>query len=336
MSNRSLANRWRDQSGARLAAQVLDRLVGGEPLDALPLGRHAGRLDLRGFSIPDPEVLATGVVAEERVGGESAVAQARWLGGLVELRGVTMANVDLSGGHLEHLRLFDTTLRNCHFEKAKCRDLRAWNLTVEECSFRNANLRDSALGTWYEGEGNRFRRVDFSGADLRGIACQGAYFEDCDFSGARLQQVEFGGCEFVRCRFAGVLEEVRFLAAPTIGVDKAEPGRLEDVDLSAATLRWVDFQGVALDTVKLPPEGGEHVIVRHFPCVVRRALERLGNDHAAGTRKLRSRLSAEADQLDEARGIGIWHRDELGETPEQQRFARDLLHEVERECAGHS
>jgi hypothetical protein len=85
--------------------------------------------------------------------------------------------------------------------------------------------------------------------------------------------------------------------------------------------------------VTLPPEGEEHVIVHHYPCVVRRAAERLDDDLKADTRRLRARMLVEAGQLDESRSIGLWHRDELGETAQQQRLAHELLHELERDCS---
>ncbi|MCW2640506.1 MAG: pentapeptide repeat-containing protein [Dactylosporangium sp.] len=360
MTSRSTSSRWRSAAGAQLAAQVLGRLLAGESLDDLPLDRHDGRIDLRGFAVPDPEILGVGGLAEER--GAADIAEARGDGGLAEergasdiaeergvdehpglgmllmggpitVRGATLADLDLSGAHLDHLRFFDSTLRNCRFDKARCRDWRGWNLTVEESSFQGANLRDSALGTWHDGRGNSYRAVDFSGADLRGIVCQGAEFVDCEFTAARLDKVEFGGCDFVRCRFGGLLDEVRFLAEPMIGVDKPEPASMRDVDFSTATLRWVEFRGLTLDRVTLPPEGEEHVIVHHYPCVVGRAVDRLEHDLKPETRRLRARMLAEASQLDEGREIGLWHRDELGETVQQQRLARELLHELERDCS---
>jgi len=324
--SRALSNRWRDESGQRLAAQVLDRLVAGAPLDTLPLERHEGRVDLRGFAIPDPEVLGEGYVAEE--GGE-ARAGLRWLGGLVELRGGTVTDVDFTGARLEHLRFFDTTLRNCRFDHAKCRDWRGWSLTVDGCSFVGTDLRDAALGTWFEDRGNRWHAVTFDAADLRGVTCRRASFIGCEFTATRLDKVEFEGCEFVRSRFVGLLDEVRFLAE---GIEDRTPSRLEDVDFSAATLRWVDFADASLDKLVPPVENDQQVVVRKYPCVVRGLVSRLSDDDSIETRTLRSRILTEADRLDSARDVGVFHVDELGDTPDRQRAARDLLHEVEREC----
>jgi uncharacterized protein YjbI with pentapeptide repeats len=304
--------RWRDPAGMRLAARVLDRIRTGRPFDDLPVGRYDGRVDLRGFTPPDPQVIG----ADDGAG--------------LAFHGVTLVGVDLTGARLESARFFDTTLRDCRFDRARCPDWAGWNLTVEDCTFTGAQLRGSALGTWYQESGNRFHRVDFRAADLRDIACEAASFTDCDFSGARLDTVEFRGCVFVRCRFGGVLDEVRFRAQPP---DGADTGRLDEVDFSAAILRWVEFRGLSLDHVTLPPEDQEHVVVRNYPHVVRSVVDRLADDHRPEVRRLRSRMQVELRRLDDDREVGLWHRDELGETPEQQDRARALLHEVERECA---
>lgn len=332
MADRSLARRWQGEEGSRLAAAVLDRLLAGRSLDDLPLDRSEGVIDVRGLVRPDPEVLGVGELAAEAEGGVTAGLRMQWLGDVLQFRDVTLADLDFSSAKLDDLRFFDVTLSRCRFDKAKCRDWRGWNLTVEGCGFVGADLRDSAIGTWYEGRGNRYRNVRFNKADLRDLSFQGTSFVDCDFTGAKLDQVRFAGCEFVRCRFGGQLNEVVFSATTRSDIDKSAPGFFEDVDLSMAVLRWVEFRGLSLDRVTLPEEGKEHVIVRHYPCVVRNALTRLEGGFDPETRRLRSRLRTEASQLDDGRNIGIWHRDELGETEDQQRFAREMLHEIEREC----
>jgi hypothetical protein len=327
MSDAALARRWRDGDGPALAARVIDRLVAGEPLAGLPLDRHEGRADLRGFAVPSPEVLGEGVL--ESSGARTGL---RWLGGLIELRGVTVSDLDLSGARLDHLRFHDTVVRGCRFDRATCRDWRAWDFTVEDSTFRRSSLRGAALGTRSE-KGNHYRRVDFSGADLRDVVCQRATFEDCDLSDARLDKVEFGGCVFARCRFAGLLDEVVF-SGHELGAEGSAPtGRLEDVDLSGAVLRYVGFRDVSFDRVVPPAERDDQVVVTHYPCVVRKALDRLDGRSDDLTRRLRSRLESDAGRLDERRQLGVWHTDELGADAKQRRFAVDLLHEVDRECA---
>jgi hypothetical protein len=328
MSESAPAARWREGDGAALAARVIDRWVGGGDLAGLPLERHEDRVDLRGFAVPDPEVLGEAVVAGDGVG-----TGVRRVTGLVKIGGATLTDLDLSGARLDHLRFHDTTVRNCRFDGASCRDWRGRGLTVEDCSFRRASLRGAALGTGAE-RANRYRRTDFDGADMREIVCLEATFEDCDLSNARLDHVEFGGCTFVRCRFAGLLDEVTFAGSPFDAEPGSGPsGALREVDLSRAVLRIVEFRDIPMDGVIPPADGESQVVVGHRPCVVRGALARLKDRDDALTHHLRIVLEVGARDLDERGQLGVWAMDELGETDEQRRFAADLLREVERECA---
>jgi uncharacterized protein YjbI with pentapeptide repeats len=332
VSDRSLSSRWEGDDGTALAAQVLTRLVAGEPLDDLGLDRHEDRWDLRGLAVPDPEIVATAEVVDASSGDVPPLGVAL-ASGFLTFRGVGLADLDLSGARLQHLRFFDVTLSNCVFEGAACQDWRGWRLDVEGCSFRNAKLRDAALGTWSEQRGNRFTDVDFRRADLRGSVWQGAVLVDCDFGEARLDGVEFRACELIRCRFAGLLDEVRFLGDPSVVIDKPDFGRFEDVDFSGATLRTVEFLDLSLSGVTFPDESDEQVVVHHYPCVVRRALELLGDDLSPEVSFLRSTMRADNRRMDDSREVGVWHVDQLGDTPESQRNARELLHRLERECA---
>jgi uncharacterized protein YjbI with pentapeptide repeats len=311
---------------------VLTRLVAGGPLDDLGLERHEDRWDLRGLVVPDPEVVATAEVVDASRGDDAPLGVAL-ASGFLTLRGVGLADLDLSGARLAHLRFFDTTLSNCVFDEAACQDWRFWRVEVEGSSFRGAKLTDAALGIWSEQRANRFTGVDFSRADLRGAVWQGAILVDCDFGDARLDHVEFRACEFVRCRFAGLLDEVRFLADPSVDLDKPDFGRFEDVDFSGATLRTVEFRDLSLEGATLPDESDDQVVVRHYPCVVRGAVDLLDEDFSPEVRRLRSTMRVEKQLLDESRDVGIWHVDELGDTPDRQHAARELLHRLERECA---
>ena len=87
-----------------------------------------------------------------------------------------------------------------------------------------------------------------------------------------------------------------------------------------------------MDPATLPDESADQVVVRNYPCVVRRAVARLENHLGEDVRELRSRMRAASKRLDETRTTGVWHIDELGHTLEQQRAARQLLHELERAC----
>ena len=65
-----------------------------------------------------------------------------------------------------------------------------WGSTFEGVSFKKADLRSAALGAWHEGRGNTFASVDFSGSNLRQIACAAASFVDCDFALAKLVTID--------------------------------------------------------------------------------------------------------------------------------------------------
>jgi uncharacterized protein YjbI with pentapeptide repeats len=248
--------------------------------------------------------------------------QFRAVGDLVELRGTALSGLDLSHARLDNLRMFDVVLRNCRFDDASCLDWRAWGLVVEDCTFRRADLRDSALGTWWEGRGSRFRTVDFSSTTMPELDFAHAEFTDCVFDGAGLERTRFSECRLSRCRFTGLLDEVTFSG-----------GTLDEVDFAAAVLRWTAFSGVDLAGITLPTDRDTHLIVRNYPCVVRRALALLETrHHDQATAVLRARLQVDAKNLDHGRTVGLWHKDELGDTAAEQQAARTLLEDAEREC----
>jgi hypothetical protein len=304
---------------------VLGRLVAGEPLSDPELGSVEGRADLRGLVVPAPRVASRQEIAGWFVEG---------LEDYPELGRVRLQALDLSGALITGLRLLGATVSDCRFDGATLRDLRAWETTIEDSSFAGADLRDSSLGGWPDpGEPNRFERVDFSGADLRGVECQAACFSDCDFSGARLEKIEFGASNFVSCRFAGELREVLFYER--IAHEPRARNEMRDVDFSQAELRWVEFRGLALDRVRLP-ESPDHLLVRHYPCAVRRALAELDPDAGPPVAGVRAALETELEWLNERRSIGIFHRHDYLERAggdEELRVLEDTLRRAEQACA---
>src|SRR6266545_788074 len=160
MTERRLSQRWRTVDGAGLAAHVLSRLVTSEPLDDLPLDTHEGRVDLRGFVVPDPTIVAIALVGDEGAGKGAEVGLAE---GLIEIKSRTWEGIDLTGAKLDHQRFFSSTLRDVLLDKASCQDWRGWEWTVEDCSFRDAKLRGAVLGA-PQGRGNSYRSVSFAGA----------------------------------------------------------------------------------------------------------------------------------------------------------------------------
>ena len=184
-----------------LATSVWTRLLQGEPLDGIPLGKRDGRIDLRGLRAPDPTVLRTLEVAGDRMSLLDLKSVAR---------NVPWRRLDFTGARLNGLRLTNVIAEDCIFDDCEMRDLRMWGCSVHSTSFKGANLRQAVLGGVLNDQLNSFSHVDFSNADLRKSVYQAASFTDCDFSGARLENLDFQSSAFKRCRFAGELSDVMF------------------------------------------------------------------------------------------------------------------------------
>jgi len=320
-SPKEIRKRWTSLEGAALAEEVFSRIAARRSLDDLKLGQHNGRVDLRGIALPEPHR-----------SGEVAVGRLTYttLSGLRELRGVAIDGVDCSDATLPSLRIFDTTIANSIFDRARCRDWRLWDVHVSAASFQGTDLRGSVLGAL----GDSYTNVDLRGADLRGIMSVEADFTDCDFSGAKLAKIDFGSTGFVRCKFAGELREVTFWDhASRTRSSKAEPNRMEDIDFTEAKLVWVDFRRLNLDRILLPTSP-DHVIVHSYPCVLERALARLADNDSQWGLGLRGLFGHHLKWCSPKQDVGIFHVEELGDSPNQVLDSIQLLRECEAECAG--
>ena len=318
-----LRKRWRGEEGRERSEEAIARLLAGERLDGLGLGEHEGRVDLRGLTAPQPERLRRfekfGIFFEQ-------------LGDMIEFRDARLEGLDLSAAVLDYLVFFHTAITDCRLDEARCQQWSLWAADVTDTSFRGADLRGATLGPWYEGRGNVYRGVDFSRADMRGIESLEATYIDCDFSHARLDQVEFGGSSFIRCRFAGVLRDVLFYERAIDG-EKPDPNPMEDVDFTDAELIFCDFRNLDLKRMKLPTSP-DQIIVRHYPCVLRRASERLEGDERPVALGLLGLIENGLDWLAPGREIGIYHREEFADKgPEGMRWVDQFLRELEAECA---
>jgi uncharacterized protein YjbI with pentapeptide repeats len=238
----SVNDRWRTPGEVLLEAEVLQRLATNRPLTDLNLREHEGRIDLRGLRIRAPERSAGPTVGR---------LQLNSLSGLTELKNVSLTDLDLSGAHLDELRLLGGSIRNCRFEQASCRGWRLWAVTTHDTSFHLADLRDAVLGGALGGREDTWHRVTFSRADMRGIVSAAATYVDCDFSHARLDNVDFDASVFVKCIFAGRLSDVIFNRNGRSANDRARPvtNEMVDVDFSGAELHYVEFRGLDLDRV---------------------------------------------------------------------------------------
>jgi len=319
--NERPTSRWRTPEGERLAVEVFRKLLAGEPLDDLPLSHHQGRVDLRGIVAPPPDRLRAhdhkGWLVQE-------------LGGLVAFQRVQLTNLDMGGGRLNDLRFFHTTITNCRFDGAKCQDWRMWAVDVADSTFVKADLRKAVLGAWYQGRGDVFRKVDFSGANLGSIVCPAATFIDCDFGDAHVTKVDFQSSGFIRCRFAGLMREVMFYDHG-FKTGKPDPNPMEDVDFSDAELRMVEFRRLNLDRVQFPTNS-DHLVLSHYRCVLERGLRELqGNSERAGLRAILEHRLKWAGPHQER---GVFNRRdyvEMGDEEEAE-FAFRLLQQLESEC----
>lgn len=322
MTDRELVTRWKSGDGEQLVQEVFGRLLSGKPLADLRLGEYEDRIDLRGLPLPRPEALNTfqkaGWVVQE-------------LGGLLKFEGVRLENLDLSQSQLEGCRFIRSAISNCRFDQARCQDWRLWAVEVTNSSFVGADLRKAVLGAWYEGRGDTYRRVTFSGANLRSIVCPAATFIDCDFGTAQLAKVDFQSSSFVRCRFAGLLREVIFYDHG-FKTGKPEANPMEDVDFSDAELRMVEFRRLNLDRVTFP-RSDDHLIVRNYRCVLERAVRELQED--ARWKGLRAVIEHRLKWAGPRQEVGEFNRRDLLEAggEAEAEFAADLLRRLETECA---
>jgi uncharacterized protein YjbI with pentapeptide repeats len=322
MSHKSLADRWRTETGQALAEKVLARLIAGRGLGDLNLGEHEGRVDLRGFLAPTPRRL------QRFKAGSWFVEQ---LGNLVKFRSARLEDLDLSGAQLHSFRFHDSQIISCRFDRAVCRDWRLWNTVVTDSSFTNANLREAVVGTWHKGHHNVWRRVNFCGADLRGGVAVEGLFDDCNFTDVNLTKVHFEQCAFMNCRFAGVLRDVLFDGRELS--DRPAPRPMEDVDFTSAVFDQVDFMGFDLEHVKLPKDS-EVRLIRRYPCVVKRALDALKNNDSLPARMLRGEFENRLRMMRTDKESNIFNRRDYfasgGE--ELAALAAEVLSRAEADC----
>ncbi|MFI5889956.1 pentapeptide repeat-containing protein [Actinoplanes sp. NPDC051513] len=240
--------RWLSADGQRTAAKVLRRLRWGRSLEGLGLPTVGGRLDLRGFALPEPDftpVRAAGMTVE--------VAS----GKLPEFRKLRLRGVDLTGSRLRHLRLTDARLEDCLLREADLTDLRAWRCWFDNCDLAGADITDAVLSARHRGAGTTWRNCSFESPALDGISAEGAEFQGCAFERVAMTSVVFDGCGFTDCRVTGSLVNVTFSGSnPPRG---AKPATMTNFDLRDCRLTDVDFMGLRLAGVLLPPQ--ESVVV---------------------------------------------------------------------------
>ncbi|WP_344386173.1 pentapeptide repeat-containing protein [Asanoa iriomotensis] len=241
----------------------------------------------------------------------------------VELRGVRLAGLDLRGSHLDHLKIFEGVVDDCLFDDSSCSDMGVWATSFTNCRFAGADLSSSSFGAWYEGKGNLFQGVDFSRADLRGLATSTARYLGCDFSHARLDGVNFWQSTLVDCTFAGRLRDVVF-DGRVLGDEKPDPNPMLNVDLSAAQLDGVNFRKVPFDNVKLPAD--PDVLPVSSVGKLDSALARVAGRDDVGAKVVRSRFGRMKLTLESGEPqVLINVRDLRRTSPQAESLARELL-----------
>jgi uncharacterized protein YjbI with pentapeptide repeats len=286
----------------KLATEVWRRLSAGQPLDGLGLGEHNGRLDLREINAPEPDVLRQYSTASTDV---------TEYGGYLAMRGVHLRRLDFSHAHLGCIRILDSTLENCLFERAGCQDWRMWGTRVVGGSFVGADLRRSSLGAVHNGARNAFRGVTFSEADLRQTSYVSCDFVACRFAKAKLEKVDFQGAVFSDCSFEGELSEVLFYRQAFRG-EKFPPNEMKGVDLRAATLRHVEFRGLDMTDVRWP-EGDEYIIVHDYVAALTRVLGVLRTRTDLASKKLVVVLEMKRKWAGAGQESGVLNRQDLVE-----------------------
>jgi len=244
-----------------MGSSPFERLLRGKTLKQSDGPLVDGRVDLR------KSVAPTGALSESPHGPTFARVATK------EFKKVEWRQLDLSRSRLSSFRFHRSRIEDCVLDQADCTDWRLWGTQVENTSFCGANLTGAVLGAVDEGRRNRYRRVDFSGADLRGSVHVSSDFEHCDFSGARLDNVDFQGSVFSNCRFAGELSDVLFYRHAFRG-ETHPPNEMREVDFSGARLHYVGFRGLDLTTVRWP-EGRDHLLIRDYARTLHRMIEAL-------------------------------------------------------------
>lgn len=291
-----------------------DRLLRGRSLSAADGPTFEGRLDLRNQAAPEPRFSPGPTAGVERVQS-------------VQLKKVRWSKLDLSRSTLRAFRFHDALLEDCLLDGANCMDWRLWGTTVRDCSFRGANLRDAALGGVSDGARNRYERVDFSQADLRGTAYLSCEFDQCDFAGARLDNVEFEGSVFTRCRFAGELSGTIF-SRHGFRAERFPPNEMDGVDFSDARFRFVEFRELELKSVRWPTSE-EHIAVHDVARTLERIIRALDSRTDDASRALAAGFSQRLRWTSPNQQTGVISRDDIREMgdPSLVQLVEELAHQ---------
>lgn len=277
-------------------------LIKGRSLDASGFAKIDGRFDLRNTHVADPYVVKK---------MQSPVGEVAFLGGLTNLHDARWLSIDFSGSQLSGLRLIDSQVRNCIFDRCRMHDLRVWSTAFSNVSFRDANLRDAVLGGTSENDSRRntFHNVDFTGADMRGSIYGAAEFVSCKFDHARLDKVDFHSSAFTDCSFAGALHDVMFNRVE-FGYERFPPNEMRRVDFRCSSLHYCEFRGLDLDEV-LFPQDDDHIVIDDFPATLDRLLAAFRGRSDLQSRILITKFEHHKQWLGPRQRVGILNKQDL-------------------------
>jgi uncharacterized protein YjbI with pentapeptide repeats len=279
-----------------------EQLIRGRPLDDLGIAKIDGRLDLRNIHVADPYPVKKMA---------SPVGEVTFLGGITDLKNARWLSIDFSGSQLSGLRLSDSEVQNCLFDRCRMHDLRVWRTAFSNVSFRGADLREAVLGGTSESntKRNSFHNVDFTGADMRRSIYSAAEFVNCRFDHARLEKVDFESSAFTDCSFAGEMDEVIFNRVG-FRCERFPPNEMKRVDFRRAKLHYCEFRGLDLDDV-LFPEDDNHIVIDGYPEVLDRLLAFFRGRFDLPSQKLVGKFEHHKRWLGSRQRVGILNGQDL-------------------------
>ena len=156
----------------------------------------------------------------------------------VTFASVRLADADLSGSRLEHLRITDGVLQRCnlanvHAARASLHRVAIEGSRMTGMAFAEATLRDVTLS------GSRIDLASFGFSRLQRVTFEDCVLHQTDFLEAQLDEVRFHGCDLTRADFRGArLNQCEFRRCDLTGLEGVE-------SLRGAALEWSDIVGMA-------------------------------------------------------------------------------------------
>jgi len=214
------------------------------------LGTIDGRVDLRGFKLPDA------VRAQVRDAG-GAVPE----GAPVKMAGARWTGIDFTGADFTDVVLDKVLVEDCVFDKASLAGTRWAGCTVKDSRFHGANMRSARLSIRWSDVGSPSRWVgcSFDGAMYFDDSLDFTEFIGCRLHFKRWRDITYVNCHFEDCSFAGAIQRVEFDSRPLEGstgrrpnwaTEPVFPTTFERCDFSSANLVDVRFSGCTFGDVE--------------------------------------------------------------------------------------